>query len=311
MLSLAYLPESLALLLRSILARVDGSRNNERSFMGGAGQLSAPAGVGADSVAVGSPDRLTDAQDRARAHVAGERSTAYGVELSACAGRKPAGLVSQSKDRGASKLGDYLAHCAHLEAASVIAFERLACELNTHGAPLELIDEAITARGDEVRHALVLGQLARLHGGEPVAPTVAGLTPRALPWIAIENAVEGCVRETYGALVAGYQSEHAQDPRLRATMAEIAEDEARHAAFAHRVQRWIMPRLRESERERVRHAQQRGVFDLAGEAARSVEPELRLMAGLPSPAMGRVLVDELSRALWNPHGNRPRRAALG
>lgn len=229
----------------------------------------------------------------------------------ASAGRKPAGLLSRSRDVGRSRLGDYLAHCAHLEAASVLAFERLACELNAHAAPLELVDDAINARGDEVRHALVMSQLARSYSGEPMRASVANLSLRPLPEIALENVVEGCVRETYGALVAGYQAEHAHDATLRAVMAEIAQDEARHAGLSHRVQRWIAPQLTRAQRDEVRHAQQRAVFELAAEVARPLDAELRLAAGLPSAAMGRLLLYELSRALFNPRGQKPEREALG
>lgn len=250
-----------------------------------------------------------------RVSTAGEISVLGSINLSvnpnACAGRKPAGLVSQSRDLGRSKLGDYLARMAHLEAASVVAFERMACELNAHGAPLELVDLAIAARGDEVRHAQLMGIMARGHGGDPVKPAVESLPLRTLEEIALENAVEGCVRETYGALVGGYQAEHARDQALRAAMHQISGDEARHAALSYRVQRWILPQLTPEARERVRHAQQRAVFELAAEVATPVDAELRLIAGLPSPAMGRILLDELSRALWNPQGQRAGRTALG
>jgi hypothetical protein len=245
-----------------------------------------------------------------RVSQAGELSVLGSITLrlqeNACTGRKPAGLRSQSLARGRDKLGDYLAHSAHLEAASVIAFERLACELNAHSAPLELVDQAITARGDEVRHTEMMAQLARYYRGAPVKASVETLAVRPLEDIALENAVEGCVRETYGALVGGYQAYHARDPALRSAMYQIAEDEARHAALSHRVQRWILPQLDAAARARVAHAQQRAVFELAAEVATPIDDELRLVAGLPSPAMGRMLLDELSRALWNPSGHKPR-----
>jgi hypothetical protein len=41
---------------------------------------------------------------------------------------------------------------------------------------------------------------------------------RSLESIAIENAVEGCVNETWAALVATLQAAHATDPELRAVM---------------------------------------------------------------------------------------------
>jgi hypothetical protein len=288
--------DSVERLLRTILART---------------ALLTDAGPGANGAGFASNARFCSrAEPRASTDQAGADDDGHAAR-DACTGRRPAGLHSHSRDRGQSKLGDYLAHCAHLEGASVFAFERLACELNAHGAPLELVDEAISARGDEVRHTLAIGQLARMLGGEPVTPAIASLPLRTLEVIARENAVEGCVRETYGALLGGYQAEHAHNAMLRAALAEIAEDELRHAAFAHRVQRWIMSRLDQGARQRVRHAQQRAVFELAAEAAVASDPELRLTAGLPSPAMARVLIDELSRALWNPQGQRHGRSALG
>src|SRR5262249_32306722 len=81
--------------------------------------------------------------------------------VDACVGRAPAGLTSAPRDRGLSEIGDWLSRCAHLEAASVAAFERLAAELTALGAPLDLVEEARRAAGDEIRHAAVIGTLAR------------------------------------------------------------------------------------------------------------------------------------------------------
>ena len=52
---------------------------------------------------------------------------------------------------------------------------------------------------------------------------------RELEAIAIENAVEGCVRESFGALLATWQAKTAGDARVRAAMKRIARDETRHA----------------------------------------------------------------------------------
>ncbi len=216
------------------------------------------------------------------------------------AGRKPAGLLNASRDAGRSKLGDYLARMAHLEAASVVAFERLANELAAFGAPRQMVDAALAARADEVRHADLIGRLALLNGGEPVEPAIAPWAPRGLEAIALENAVEGCVRETYGALVGGYQAQHACNRALRLAMERIAQDEARHAALSHQVHRWVMPRLGVAAAERVRHAQQQAVFALAAEIAQAPDAELASVAGLPSAPTARVLLDELSKTLWRP-----------
>jgi hypothetical protein len=58
-----------------------------------------------------------------------------------CIGRRPAGLA-RSRPRGATRVGAYFAHVAHLEAASVHAFEALREELIHHGAPKSLRDQA-------------------------------------------------------------------------------------------------------------------------------------------------------------------------
>ncbi|HEX6243298.1 MAG TPA: ferritin-like domain-containing protein, partial [Polyangiales bacterium] len=232
-------------------------------------------------------------------------------ESGGCAGRKPAGLRSGSVALGKSALGDYLARIAHLEAASVVAFERLARELRAHGAPLGLLRGAIEARGDEVRHAEQLGQLALARGGQLSALDVKDLPVRELEEIALENTVEGCVRETFGALVGAYQAQHAQDAELRRAMVAVAADEARHAALSHRVQHWLEPRLSAEARERVRHARERAVFELAHEIATGESDELRREAGLPSPEMSHILLEELTKTLWSSPFNPRGHIALG
>jgi hypothetical protein len=55
---------------------------------------------------------------------------------------------------------------------------------------------------------------------------------RSLEELAVENAVEGCVRETYGALTAIWQARTAKDPSVAAAVRRIARDETRHAALS-------------------------------------------------------------------------------
>jgi hypothetical protein len=223
--------------------------------------------------------------------------------LRACAGRRPHGLVShgvgQLAGKPAGKLADFLADAAHLEAASVVAFERLADELRAHGAPSDLIAQALAARADEVKHAQRVGELARALGGEPVPVEVAPSATRSLFEVAVENAVEGCVRETYGALVGAYQAVRARDLQLRLAMRAIAADEARHASLAHAVQAWALPKLTEAEREQLRRAQVEAVFELAKECQTELDPELQEQAGLPSRGVAGTLVGELTRELWS------------
>jgi hypothetical protein len=102
---------------------------------------------------------------------------------------------------------------------------------------------------DEIRHAAQMTSLARRYGASPVAPRVAAPQRRrpALE-IAQENAVEGCVRETFGALLAWQQATSAQDPVFARVLRGIAADETRHAALAWEVAAFIEPKLSARER---------------------------------------------------------------
>ncbi|MDC3958447.1 ferritin-like domain-containing protein [Polyangium jinanense] len=230
----------------------------------------------------------------------GETQTVRTEEISresACIGRVPAGLTSAPADEGRSPLGDFLARAAHLEAASVIAFERLATELSALGAPVSLVQEARRAANDEVRHAEVVSALGRARGGTPVPPCVEELPLRALFALALENAVEGCVRETFGALVGAHQARRAADAELAAAMRDIAADEARHAALSWKVHVWAMEQLGPEERAHIQRAQADAFSRLAASTTRAPAPEVARAAGLPAPAEAACLLDVLRQGI--------------
>lgn len=225
------------------------------------------------------------------------RSEELSREENVCIGRVPEGLTSAPEDQGRSALGDWLSRSAHLEAASVFAFERMASELEALGAPASLVAEARRAAEDEVRHAKVVGALAQARGGVPVAPQVESRRSRPLLAFALENAVEGCVRETFGALVGAYQGRHARDADIAAAMKEIAADEARHAVLSWKVHSWAMGKLDPAGRDRIQRAQAEALTELAAGAARAGSPEVTRAAGLPGPAEAACLVDVLWRGI--------------
>jgi hypothetical protein len=100
--------------------------------------------------------------------------------------------------------------------------------------------------------------------------------------VATENAIEGCARETYGALVALWQESHAADPAISSVCAEIAPDEARHAALAWQVDDWARAHLSAAANTRVQAARQAAFEQLKCEACHPVPPELERRAGIPS-----------------------------
>src|SRR5688572_20386812 len=94
------------------------------------------------------------------------------------AGRRPPGLLPAVFGGGGGAVGAWLAELAHLEAASVPAFLMLADDLQRAGAPSALIDAARVAAADEVRHARLMGTLARAAGAELPAVTIEAPRPR-------------------------------------------------------------------------------------------------------------------------------------
>jgi hypothetical protein len=112
--------------------------------------------------------------------------------------------------------------------------------------------------------------------------------------MARENAVEGCVNETFGALVAAWQAAHARDASRRRSFARIAADEARHAALSWAVARWAEGRLDSGARARVAAAAARAARALRKEGASwPFDAEV----GRPGPAARAALAAGMIRRL--------------
>jgi hypothetical protein len=211
-------------------------------------------------------------------------------------GRRPAGLHEPAR-RPCRSPGEYLARAASLEAASVAAFRHLARELKAHGAAAHLVAAARAAARDQVRHARSTARLATRLGATPERPQITATPVRDLESIALENAREGCVRETFGALEGQWQSLHAADLELRRAYRRIAEDELRHAALAWSVARWIEPRLSRAGQERVRAARADSLRALRCEQSVESSAEIRRVCGVPSRVQALALLDSVAPAL--------------
>lgn len=177
-------------------------------------------------------------------------------------GRRPAGLVEPRRIDAPDAVAQWLARAAWLEAASIPAFIYLARELDRHGAPRALARAALAAARDEIRHARVMKQIAERYGATVPTVDVAPPAERPLEELAIENAIEGCVRETWGAVVALWQAHRAHDPQLRAVYRRIAADEARHAALGWEIDRWVRTRLPAEAHARIDAAREAAVREL-------------------------------------------------
>jgi hypothetical protein len=216
-----------------------------------------------------------------------------------CTGRRPEGFRAPAPTRTGRAVGRWLADVATLEAASVPAFRRLARELRAHAAPGALVRAARESALDEVRHYRLTARAARLRGSVVRLSRARRLPVRDLLAVAAENAREGCVRETFGAVSAAYQAEHARDPELRALMTTIARDEARHAFLAWRIDHWARSVLPSASRARVDDARRAAAAELArGVETASPPPRLASAAGLPSGPVARALLEKTRALLW-------------
>jgi hypothetical protein len=143
-----------------------------------------------------------------------------------------------------------------------------------------------------------MGRLAAAAGARPPAARVARPAgTRDLETIARENAVEGCVRETFAALVACRQARAAADPAIRATMSRIGPDETRHAALSWAVDAWAGERLPAAARRRVRDARHEATAELIRELGRGEPQALRVPAGLPEADLAVQLASSLFAGL--------------
>lgn len=196
-----------------------------------------------------------------------------------CVGRDTEGSGRTFVD--ARSLGDHLAQLAHDEAVSVASFDRLARELASAGAPRVLVGRAQRAARDERRHARTMARLAEEHGGSVRFGAARPLPARPIAVWAVENAIEGCAGETYGALVAAYQARHVGDERTRRALARIARDEAEHARLAWDVHAWALSTGGAALSSELSRAMVRAYDDL--EAHVRARPEHEPFAGWTPP----------------------------
>jgi hypothetical protein len=218
----------------------------------------------------------------------------FAIELPG--GRRPTSLVGGPRC-GNHTTGKILAELARLEAASVTAFRVLARELRAHRAPEYLVRTCEQAAYEEIGHARMVGTLARRYGEAPRPAVLAPAPPtRHLEEIALENAVEGCARETFGAVLAQWQARHATDPAVRRAMSVIGVEEAGHAELAWQVTEWAEQRLPRRSRRRVVEARERRLAQLQLPDQLIPCPSLAAL-GLPSSEVAAYLAAELADRL--------------
>jgi hypothetical protein len=192
--------------------------------------------------------------------------------------------------RRADPFANYVMGVAWMESVSVGAFAQLDVDVAEH-AP-ELRPRVARAVRDEQRHARAARSLARALGVRPARAPQSPRLRRSLDEAALENAVEGCVRETFGAVVACVQAERAEDPALRRFFRSIARDELAHAALSWDLHRALMSRASVATRRRVAAAQRRALDELL-----PLPTTIRARIGAPTPSEHRAMVHAMAASL--------------
>ncbi len=204
-------------------------------------------------------------------------------------GRTPSGLIAH-RSLASTPLARWLADGAHLEAASVPAFEDLAAELDSFGAPMALVRRARRSADDERRHARALGTFAHRLGATVDDVRRRETDLRGPEDVAIDNAIEGCGREAYGAIGAAFQAESAASREVRRVYRRIARDEARHALLSFAANDWLRSQLSVPARRRVDEARHQSLAALAVGLDQEPDATLGAVMGLPDATRANTLL---------------------
>lgn len=158
---------------------------------------------------------------------------------------------------------------AAFEHASVASFAKFSLELMAVGAPMHLVAAAHSAALDEVKHAELCFGLASSYAGRKLEPgplpevrEVAQALETDMASVVAAVVEEGCVGETIAALIASAQLEVAADPAVREVLAQIVEDETRHAELAFRTVAWAIETSGDTAREAAKAAFERALAAL-------------------------------------------------
>ncbi len=165
-----------------------------------------------------------------------------------------------------------------LESISEIVFTRLANELEQLGAPEDLIERAQRASIEEARHAR-LATLFAPPGTHFETPTLHDVGMRSLLEIALENAREGCVRETWGAYDAASERNN-PTTSFEAFSRAVADDERGHAAWSWALDTWARGTLNAADIATLDEAHEAAITALARDLPATRKSEARLLFAL-------------------------------
>jgi hypothetical protein len=135
-----------------------------------------------------------------------------------------------------------------VETGASLRFAALAQGIRAAGAPPKLVDLALRASADEVRHAAHCADILRGHGAEVPPPETRLLFfgPRDLgpeQRLAYEVVAQSCISETESMATLVTLLDAAGDAQLKAILQELARDEVQHARIGWAYLAWAKDRL--------------------------------------------------------------------
>lgn len=195
-------------------------------------------------------------------------------------------------------LGHYFAEIASMETAAVTAFRFLVQELEAYQAPNALIQMAREAIQEEIGHAEMTRLLAQAYDTAVPAVIIDDFKLRSLFEIALDNAVEGCVNETFAAASGYWQQQFAEHPVFKAVIGHITDEESKHATLSWAIHEWVMPQLTSAQQLAIHHAQADAINQLEQTWLTKEDPRVRVAVGLPEAQEALSLLRELKTHLW-------------
>lgn len=136
---------------------------------------------------------------------------------------------------------------AQHEHAAVASFSRFALQLLAMAAPPRFVDGALRAALDEREHAGLFFALAQAHGRCARAPGPLAVDGALLGaddpiHVVVATIREGCIAETISAVQLQAARDAAEDPRLRAALSRVLEQELAHVELAWSFVAWALAR---------------------------------------------------------------------
>ena len=195
---------------------------------------------------------------------------------------------------GPTALSHWFARALHAEASSVASFLQLRAELLQVHAPQPLLDRCLRAAKQEVVHARLMAKYCKEQKGTPPPLDFGSPPQRSLFLLAMDNAIEGCVFETYAALRAHHQSMHAEEEHIRNVMKTIACDETEHAQLAWDIHSWILPQLTVQECQEIHIAMRKAFENLVESVQQHRQHPMASRLGFPDVHLVHALQQEIA-----------------